>query len=82
MVSDHALFSRSVLASTLVVVVVGCICVLLCMEFVESASSDDDWDVEDVEADDGHSVEALGSLRSGHGDVEEAVDVVGQELDS
>ena len=48
----------------------------------EVASSDDDWDVEDAEADDGHSVEALGALRSGHGDVEEDVDVVGQELDS
>ena len=48
----------------------------------EVADSDDDWDVEDVEADDGHSVEALGVLRSEHGDVEKDVDVVGQELDS
>ena len=48
----------------------------------EVADSDDDWDVEDVEADDDHSVEALGALRSERGDVEEDVDVVGQELDS
>ena len=34
----------------------------------------DDWDVEDVEADDDHIVEALGALRSGHGDVEEDVE--------
>jgi len=46
-----------------------------------AADSDDDWGVEDVEADDGHSVEALGALRSGHGDVEDDVEA-GQELDS
>lgn len=47
----------------------------------------DDWDVEDVEADDDHKVEAPGALRSGHGDVgedvEEDVDVeADRELDS
>ena len=35
----------------------------------------DDWDVEDVEADDDHTVEAPGALRSGHGDVGEDVEV-------
>ena len=34
----------------------------------------DDWDVEDVEADDDHIVEAPGAQRSGHGDVEEDVE--------
>ncbi len=43
------------------------------------AGSDDGWDVEDVEADDGHTVEAPGVLRSGHGD--EGVEA-GRELDS
>ena len=45
----------------------------------------DDWDVEDVEADDDHKVEAPGALRSGHGDVGEDVEVdvdADRELDS
>ena len=45
----------------------------------------DDWDVEDVEADDDHIVEALGALRTGHDAVEEGVEEdVGadRELDS
>ena len=39
MVSVHSLLDASVVD----VVVACCICVLLCMEFVESASSDDDF---------------------------------------
>ena len=46
-----------------------------------AAGSDDEWGVEDVEAGDVRSVEALGALRSGHGDVEDDAEA-GQELDS
>jgi hypothetical protein len=42
---------------------------------------DDGWDVEDVEADDGRTVEAPGVLRSEHGDGGEDVEA-GQELGS
>ena len=45
------------------------------------AGSDDGWDVEDVEADDGRTVEAPGVLRSEHGDGGEDVEA-GRELGS